>query len=306
MMKKFPQLADINQYFPKTAVALGTFDGVHIGHQKIISQAVDLGRESGGSSVVFTFDNHPLSVINPRHCPPQIITPADKATLIANLGADALLSIPFTRDFLNLSPQDFISLLVENLQPEYLVVGPNYHFGYKGAGTPDTLRQAGDKYGFTVIIHPAVYIQKTLVSSTTIRKYIQEGRVDQAAALLGRSPSFRGEVIVGDGRGRKIGFPTANLTVDQNLVIPGNGVYAVLINIDSVVHKGVANIGVNPTFQVNPRRIEVYIFDYSRDLYGQTITIDFLHKLRNERKFTGVEELSRQIRHDIEEARKYY
>ena len=248
-MKIFSNLSDLNHKFTNTAVALGTFDGVHIGHQKVISSAIDLAKQSAGMSVVFTFANHPLTIINPRRCPLQISTFSEKEKLIENLGVDVLLSIPFTKEFLHLSPQDFILELAEYLQPSYLVVGPNYHFGYHGAGTPDTLRLAGEKHGFSVVIQPAVYHNNVLASSTIIRKLILDGKVDQAASLLGRNLSLRGVVITGDGRGRMLGFPTANLAVDQGLVIPGNGVYAVKVNIDSLSYNAVANIGVNPRFR---------------------------------------------------------
>lgn len=305
-MKIFTQMTDMKQQFAKTAVALGTFDGVHTGHQMIIGQAVDLAKSSGTTSVVFTFSNHPLSIIDPSRCPPQIVTPEYKAELIAELGADILLTIPFTKEFLQLSPERFINLMLEYLDPSFLIIGPNYHFGYKGAGTPETLTSAGKSHSFQVIVHPAVYVDDIIVSSTTIRQYIQEGKVDQAARLLGRHPRFHGPVTTGEGRGKGMGYPTANLAINEGLVIPGNGVYAVYVHLGDKRYKGVANIGVNPTFQGKSRRIEVFVLDFAGDLYNQFITVDFLQKLRDERTFTNVDELTAQIQLDINVAHKYY
>jgi len=306
-MKIFTQLADLKQQqFSQTAVALGTFDGVHIGHQKIIHQAVGLAASSGGASVVFTFANHPLSVINPRRCPPQIVTAEYKSELIQNLGVDVLLSIPFTEDFLRLTPEEFIILLLSHLKPANLVIGPNYHFGHKGSGTPETLKIAGQKHGFNVVVHPAVYVQNIMASSTSIRRFIHEGNIDQATLLLGRPPRVGGTVVTGDGRGKKLGYPTANIAIDNKLVIPANGVYAVEVQLDDKRYNGVANIGINPTFTEQTRRIEVFLLDFDANLYDQIILVDFLAKLRDEKAFHSVDELTNQIAQDISNAQKYY
>ncbi|MDR3592202.1 MAG: bifunctional riboflavin kinase/FAD synthetase [Negativicutes bacterium] len=305
-MKTYTHLTDLPRQIRKTAVALGTFDGIHIGHQKIITAAVELAAKAGSASVVFTFSNHPLTVIDPRRCPPQITTADEKARLIAALNVDILLSIPFTKDFLQLAPREFIALLVKHLRPGHLIVGPNYHYGYKGEGTPENLKAAGEASGFDVFVHPAVYLHSQLVSSTSIRQLIQQGRVNQARHLLGRPPRISGSVIVGDRRGRNLGFPTANIAIDDSLVTPGNGVYAVRSQVAGKHYNGVANIGHNPTFPANTRRIEVFLLDFSGDLYGQNIDVDFLEKLRDEKKFASVDELTAQIAEDIRTAHKYY
>jgi len=305
-MKIFTQLTDLPRQITKTAVALGTFDGIHIGHQKIISTAVDLAKKSGGTSVVFTFSNHPLAAIDPHRCPPQIITPADKAKLIENLNVDILLSVPFTQDFLHLAPQEFIAVMLKHLRPSHLVIGPNYHFGYKGEGSPDTLKAAGAVSGFEVIVHPAVYLNNLVVSSTSIRQFIQQGKIAQAGLLLGRPPRISGTVIAGDRRGRNLGYPTANIAIDDKLVTPGNGVYAVRSQVANKQYNGVANVGYNPTFLGKSRRIEVYLLNFSGDLYGQTMDVDFLEKLRDEKKFASIDELTAQIADDLVNAHKYY
>jgi riboflavin kinase/FMN adenylyltransferase len=290
--------------FAKTAVALGTFDGVHVGHQRIISQAVALARESGATGVVFTFGNHPLSVIAPDRCPPLIVSPEYKAELIAGLGADVLLSIPFTADFLQLTPRQFIDLLVERLRPAFLVVGDNYSFGHRGAGNPELLRQAGRELGYEVIIPPTVLVDDQPVSSTLIRQHILAGRVGEAARFLGRPFRLSGVVTAGDGRGRTLGFPTANLVATGEQIIPADGVYAVLVQAGGQSYQGVANIGANPTFNGLSHRTEVHVFDFSGDLYDRTITVDFMARLRGEESFAGPEKLREQISRDVVAARE--
>lgn len=305
-MKIFTHLAKIGEPPQKSVVALGTFDGVHIGHQKIINQAVRLAEENGDLSVVFTFSNHPLSIIDHRRCPPQIATPEYKAELIAALGVDVLLTIPFTKEFLKISSDDFITLLLEYLHPRKVIVGPNYHYGYKGKGNPETLEEAGSKNAFEVLVHPAVYEDHLLVSSTKIRQLIQEGKIERASRLLGRSPRVSGVVVAGDGRGRGLGYPTANIALGRHLVYPGNGIYAVYVHSNGQRYAGVANIGVNPTFNGTTRHIEVFILNFTGNIYGQNIEVDFLAKLRDEKHFAGVDELTKQIALDIEKAGKYF
>lgn len=302
-MEVISTLAGLGGRFAKTAVALGTFDGVHVGHQRIISQAVALARDTQAVSAVFTFSNHPLSVIAPDRCPPLIVSPDYKAELIAALGADVLLSIPFTADFLRLTPRQFIDLLVENLRPAYLVVGDNYSFGYHGTGNPQLLRQAGRESGYEVVIPPPVTVEGQLVSSTVIRQHIQAGRVEEASRLLGRPFRLSGVVAAGDGRGRTLGFPTANLEAIECQVIPADGVYAVRVEADGRRYRGVANIGTNPTFNGLSRRTEVHILDFSGDLYANTILVDFITRLRGEQSFAGADSLKDQINRDVAAAR---
>lgn len=305
-MQVYTRLADLHGKVANTAVALGTFDGLHVGHQHIISQAVTLARKSGGPSVVFTFSNHPLSVIDPTRCPPLIVTPAYKAELIAALGVDILLSVAFDRRLLGLAPDAFISLLVDNLRPSYIVVGPNYSFGHRGAGTPDMLARTGEHRGFEVIIPEGVEKDGTLVSSTRIRQLLAAGEVTRAASLLGRPFRIGGLVTTGEGRGRGLGFPTANINPADGQVIPADGVYAAYVQSGGVRYRGVVNIGPNPTFQGRHRRIEVHILDFAGNLYGQPILVDFLARIRDERTFSGAAELKAQIARDIAAANGYY
>ncbi|MBP2650266.1 MAG: riboflavin biosynthesis protein RibF [Firmicutes bacterium] len=304
-MKICNQLSELESKSVKTTVALGTFDGVHIGHQKIIGQAVDMAKQTNTVSVVFTFQNHPLSVIDPDQCPPQIDSLESKTALIKKLGVDILLQVPITDEFLNLSPDKFIDLLCQYLNPACLVVGPNYSYGYKGAGDHELLKKAGLKRGFAVIVHPPVYVGNTLVSSTTIRQYIQAGKVELAAELLGRPHQIKGPVINGDKRGRELGFPTANLSLQDGCIMPNDGVYAVYVDLDGRKYPAVANIGNNPTFNGVSHRTEIHIIDFAQDLYGQQLIVAFMAKIRDEVKFSGIEELKKQLSHDIKTARQY-
>lgn len=300
------EMTNLNVNFSGIAIALGTFDGIHIGHQKIISRAVELAKQINGTSVVFTFSNHPLSVVAPERCPLQIITQDYKAELIQALGVDVLLTIPFTSQFLQLSAAQFISLILKNLSPKHIVVGPNYFFGYKRSGTPEMLLLAGTQHGFNVEIHPTVYINDTIVSSTLIRQMITTGNVDQAAHLLGRPFKIKGIVIHGAKRGRELGYPTINLEVANQLVLPADGVYAVSLTIENTQYNGIANIGNNPTFNGIDRRLEVHILDFAGNLYGQSVAISFLKHIRGQITFSSPAELKLQICQDIRAAQIYF
>jgi len=305
-MEIFNKIVKLSADFPGITIALGAFDGIHIGHQKIISRAVDLAKQINGTSVVFTFSNHPLSVVAPQRCPLQLITQDYKAELIQELGVDVLLTIPFTPEFLKLSALEFINLTLKNLSPQHIVVGPNYFFGYKRSGTPEFLQQAGAEHGFNVEIHPTVYVNERIVSSTLIRQMILTGNIDQATQFLGRLVKVKGIVIHGAQRGREMGYPTINLEVATQLILPADGVYAVSLCLGNTRYNGVANIGNNPTFQGNDRRLEVHILDYSGDLYGEWVTVSFIKHIRDQITFASSAELKSQIFKDIVSAQIYF
>jgi len=305
-MEIFTEIIRLCDKYSNITVALGTFDGVHVGHQKIIGRAVELAKSIAGTSVVFTFSNHPLSIIDPARCPLQLITNEHKAELMQELGVDVLFNIPFTPDFLKLSPTDFITLLRANLQPKHIVVGPNYSFGYRGAGTPEFLRTAGEVSHFEVEVHPAVCINGNIVSSTVIRHLITEGNVAEASRLLGQPFKLKGIVISGDKRGRTLGFPTANLQIPEGFAVPNNGVYAVYVYIENRQYNGIVNIGTNPTFKGATRHIEAHVLNFAHDLYDKYIEIAFLNRIRGEKTFSSAEDLKSQICQDIHSAYKYY
>jgi len=304
-MELFTELADISRY-ENIAIALGTFDGIHAGHQQIIGQAVQLAEQSAGTSVVFTFRNHPLSIIDPERCPAFIMPEKDKVEIIAAMGVDILMSIPFDTKFLQLTPDEFIQLLIRHFCPAHIVVGPNYTFGYRGQGTSETLKEAGLVYNFDVKIPQAVLVDGCLVSSTLIRQLITDGNVQQAAKLLGRPFVMDGKVIGGDQRGRQLGYPTANLPIPAGMVIPADGVYAVRIYTGSSWFNGLANVGVNPTFDGQTRRIEVFILNFNDDLYDKEVRISFLSRLRGEVRFSGADALKEQIMRDIKDAQVFF
>ncbi len=306
-MELCTELSQLKDKYANICIALGTFDGVHRGHQQVIGAAVERAREIGGTSLVFTFSNHPLSVVAPERCPVRLMSNEEKKSVMQELGVDVLVNIPFTQEVLSIGAEDFIRMLIEAYEPKFVVVGPNYTFGYKNQGNSELLKEFGKKYGFEVKIHEAVCDTDDLISSTLIRGYINDGNVEKTADLLGRDFRLTSTVVHGDERGRTIGFPTANLDLPPEAAVPNNGVYAVrAITADGVIHSAVANIGTNPTFDGIYRHIEVHILDFAADIYGQELTIEFLAKLRNEQKFSGIEALVNQLHQDVETAKKYF
>jgi riboflavin kinase/FMN adenylyltransferase len=283
-------------------VTLGNFDGVHRGHQKIIRRAIARARALGGSSVVYTFDPHPLNVLRPEQEPPKITTFDEKAHLIAILGVDYLVCEHFTKRFAQKTPEDFLQdVICKRLQPSEIVIGHDYSFGKGRNGSVELLEHAGLQQGFSVHVEPDIRDRNIPVRSTTIRNLITEGRVSLAAKLLGSDYRMSGMVV--HGKKRRIGFPTANLSHVKDLV-PHNGVYAVLADTPYGTYAGVVNIGFNPTFDGKKRTIETHLFDFKDDLYGRDITLRFVRKIRLEKKFGSVEELKQQIARDIKKARQ--
>lgn len=297
-MQVYHKLKDFTKKYPRMAVALGMFDGVHIGHQSIIRRAVDLARSAAGTSAVFTFSNHPLSVLSPQHMPLQLGTEALKEQLIGELGVDVLVSIPFTREFAQRTPEEFLELLRADFAPRFVVTGPNYTFGQRGRGTHRQLLRDGPAYGFQTEICPAVLRGGRIVSSTRIRALIAEGELAMANDFLGHPFRLVERVIHGDRRGRTLGFPTANLPILPGVAMLPNGAYAVRVAYDGQWYGGMASIGSNPTFEGCSRRVEVNIADFSADIYDRELTVDFLAKLRDEQRFASAEQLVRQLTKD--------
>ena len=305
-MQVYHKLKDFTQKYPRISVALGMFDGVHIGHQSIIRRAVELARKVHGTSAVFTFSNHPLSVLSPEHMPPQIGTEALKEQQACELGVDLFVCIPFTRDFAQRTPEEFLALLRDDFAPRYVVTGPNYTFGQKGRGTHRQLLREGADYGFHAEICPAVLRNGRPVSSTRIRALIAEGELAMANDFLGHPFRLVERVIHGDRRGRTLGFPTANLPILPGVAMLPNGAYAVRVAYDGQWYGGMASIGSNPTFAGCSRRVEVNIEDFSADSYDRAIVVDFLAKLRDEQTFASADQLVRQLRKDRENAEKIW
>ena len=288
-------------------VAVGTFDGVHIGHQALISRAVSLAREADVPCVVFTFQNHPLSVLAPQRVPSFLSSSEERRRVFASLSVDFVIEEPFTKELASLSAEGFLSRLVETLAPRTVVVGENFSFGAGGRGTPEFLALQGKNMGFHVEKVPLLSHAGETVSSTRIRVLLSAGDVRLAGELLGRPFSIAGVVVHGDERGRTLGFPTANLLPPKGEACPANGAYAVCVVLESGEEKiGVANVGSNPTFDGNERRVEAHLLDFSGDLYGQDITVRFVERLRAEKKFPSPEALVGQIRRDEQKAREIF
>jgi len=285
----------------KVSLAIGMFDGVHLGHQQVIRQAVGDAEQHEGLAVAITFDRHPNSIVAPERVPPLIYTQPQKLRALASLGVNATLVIPFTREFSVQSAEAFIRLLAENFGPVHSIcVGSSFVFGHKRSGNVDLLQQLGRKVGFIVHGLAAVSLDNEVVSSTRIRESVRQGDLNRASQMLGREYALSGAVVRGDELGRKIGFPTANLDV-TGLLVPPNGVYAVHAYIDGERRRAVANIGMRPTLRnaVPELRVEAHLLDFSGDIYGKDIELTFVEKLRDEQKFSSIEELREQIGRDV-------
>ena len=297
-MEKYSQLVDFSSKYPNIVVALGMFDGLHIGHQEIIRTAVAKAQEINGTALVFSFANHPRSVIAPEGAPRRIGSDAVRARILNHLGADALVEIPFTSDFAETSADDFMQLLQRCFAPKYIVVGENYTFGRGGKGTTALLREKSETYGFQLIVCPSVMRDGAPVSSTRIRALIAQGELARVREYLGYPFTIIGTVIHGQARGRTLGFPTANIALREDYERLPNGVYAVTVMHQGLLYCGVANIGNNPTFDGCDRRLEVHLFDFSGNLYDSEIMVTFYEKIRDELRFASVDALIAQIAED--------
>lgn len=305
-MKQFNTLEEIKD-IKETVIALGNFDGVHKGHQELIRRTVKSARMAGLKSAVFTFTNHPKNVLAGRPVIKNIMYPEDKAEIIKSLGVDYLFSLEFNKFIQHLSAEEFVQkLLIDTFKMREAYCGFNYHYGYKAEGNPETLIRAGLKAGFGIHVLEPYKIDGNLVSSTLIRKLIREGKVGECPKYMGRNYSVRGEVVVGNKIGRTIGFPTSNLLIDETMVTPAHGVYVTYCIYNGVYYQGVTNVGIKPTIGDNKKNIETHIFNFSSELYGKQIRVEFLERLRPEMKFNSVQELSEQIARDCEKAKLYH
>lgn len=294
----------------RCVLTIGVFDGVHRGHAELINHAVKAGRARGVPVVLMTFDPHPMEVVFPGNHPAQLTTLTRRAELVEELGIDVFLVMPFTSDFMKLTPERYIhELLVEHLHVVEVVVGENFTFGKKAAGNVDMLRKAGERFGFAVEAMSLVaehHRNETVTfSSTYIRACVDAGDMVAAAEALGRPHRVEGVVVRGDGRGRVLGFPTANVAPPMYSAIPADGVYAARL-----VRRGqreplmaAVSVGTNPTFSGRERRVEAYALDFDGDLYGERLALDFVAHLRGQVRYDSVEPLIAQIRQDVERTR---
>ena len=305
-MKIFNSLDEINKVEP-TVVALGNFDGVHRGHQEIINRSVKEAETAGLKSAVFTFSNHTSTLLKNVEPVKNILYHDEKVRILEGMGIDYLFNIPFTEEILNMSPLDFIEkILVEKFNIREAYCGFNYRFVYRAQGNPEVLMKEGIKRGFGIHVQEPFEIDGIVVSSTYIRKLIQEGRMEECTRFMGRMYSISGEIVKGNMLGRTIGFPTCNITVDNTMVTPPNGVYITMCTIDGIRHPGVTNVGVKPTVGTYEKNIETHVFNFDEDVYGKTISVDFIRHTRGEKKFEDIEALKSQIASDCIQAKAYH
>ncbi len=282
------------------ALALGFFDGVHKGHQKLLEKTMAVAEENHWLSGVMTFKSHPLNLIFPAYAPKMITTNAQKMAVMKAMGIDRIFINPFTEELMNLSPEAFIrDYLLLKYNVKHLVVGFNYTFGYKGAGTTKDLVDFGDEYGFAVSVMPPCVIGGETVSSTRIRELIATGKVEAVPPLLGRPYAVEGEIVTGKRLGHTFDVPTANLQPDVAAIMPSTGVYFTKVTLDGKQYDGLTNLGYNPTFDKHPYSIETYIYDFNQNIYGHHLKVSFLKKIRDEIKFESVDALITRIKHDI-------
>ena len=318
-MRRWHGLDDVPADWGRSIVTIGVFDGVHRGHQRLVDRTAELARELRSPAVVITFDPHPDEVVRPGTHPPLLCTPRRRAELLAELGADAVMVLPFTLELSRMGPDEFIqSVLVDRLHAERVVVGEDFRFGHRAKGDVSLLQELGAKYDFEAEGVPLVADGRP-ISSTLVRERLAEGDVEAAARLLGRPHRVEGVVVRGAQRGRDLGFPTANLESLPHTAIPRDGVYAGYLNCPGYAElqgdrsaghpdarwPAAISIGVNPTFEGGERTVEAYALDRDDlDLYGAHVGVDFTARLRDTLKFDSVEELVERMRQDVEATRE--
>jgi len=292
--------------FDKSVVTIGKFDGIHKGHEVLIEKTVDYSKQEQLTSVVFTFKNSPISYFS-NIITREIITEVEKMNKLKLLGVDVVIDIPFNKDMAEISAQDFVKqILVDKLGAKKLIIGHDFAFARKREGTPPILKILGKKYGFDVEVIEPVVINNIRVSSTHVKDLIYAGRVDEIKNYLGRNYAIEGTVIHAKQLGRTLGFPTANLRLQENLIIPKRGIYATKVHIGNEVYVGATNIGYNPTVNGEKMSVETNILQFDKDIYGKTIKLEFLERIRDEKKFKDLKELKLQLKMDTNYIYKKY
>lgn len=289
-----------------TVATVGTFDGVHLGHWSVLQEISRRANAAGRRSVLVTFDPHPLRVIRPDHAPQLLTTPIEKKEILAESGLEYAVFLSFTKELSRYEPRRFVEeVLIGRLGVEELVIGYDHGFGRDRSGDPETLRAIGEELGFSVDVVPPVHAEGEAVSSSRIRAALARGDVPVARACLGRPYSVRGVVVRGDGRGRELGFPTANLRIaERDKLIPPQGIYAVRAVLRTGTYAGALHLGPRPTFKGSPPTIELHVLDFDRDIYGEDVRVDFIRYVREIRPFGTIAALVEQMREDVEIARQ--
>ncbi|BEP16471.1 bifunctional riboflavin kinase/FAD synthetase [Acidothermaceae bacterium B102] len=312
-MQLWSDLTEVPADLGTSVVAIGVFDGVHMGHRVIISRAVGAARQAGVPAVLLTFEPHPAEVVRPEEAPLRLTSAEAKAVFVADLEVDAMLVLAFTPELSHVEPEEFVrAVLHDALHAQTIVVGDNFRFGRRAAGNVEALRAFGPSYGFSVDAVGLVEVEGRTVSSSEIRGYIAAGDVDDAAILLGRLPSVSGPVVRGDARGRELGYPTANLALEPRTAVPADGVYAGwLVRADPAQRLPAAiSVGTNPTFDGVERRVEAFVLGSPAgpgehgylDLYDEQVRVEFAHRLRGMVRFDSVDDLVVQMARDVEQA----
>src|SRR5438128_6234995 len=305
-METVRSISELSKLPGSLFLAIGVFDAVHRGHQAVISTSAEHSRSANGTPVVVTFDPHPEKVLRPQVAPHLLTATPHKIALIRDLGVAHLLIITFDKQFAATEPEEFVHELVEHSKPlREICVGHEWSFGKNRRGNLKLLNQFGARFDFGVVGIPPVTVNGELVSSTTIRQAVEAGDLPKAARMLGREYTILGTVVSGDDRGKKIGFPTANLSA-HNEQFPPNGVYFAQAKLDGVMYPGVMNLGYRPTVDTgkSERILEIHLVDFERDIYGKDVEVRFIRYLRPEKKFESVEALARQIDLDVKQARE--
>jgi riboflavin kinase/FMN adenylyltransferase len=296
---------ELAKYKPEkdTLLTIGVFDGVHLGHKHLISELKERARKQNLMSGVVTFRRHPQDVLSPKTRLPYLTDLEQRVNLLKNEGVEVVVTLSFTPELAKLGVREFVSLLKEYLRMRGLVVGPDFALGRNRGGDVNTLRTLGKEINFSVAVVSLVMINGGVVSSTAIRKALADGNMKKVHNLIGRLFSLHGRVVSGTGRGRELGFPTANLGVSPGQALPADGVYATRAYISDKTYQSVTSIGTRPTFDGKERVVEVYILDYNGNLYGQELKIDVVERLRGEERFKTVDELKKKMAEDVKQGR---
>lgn len=284
----------------KTYIALGSFDGLHMGHMGLINKTIELSKQNNVKSMVCTFKNHPLSIINKDKMPKLIMDNVSKLKLLESSKIDIVNLVNFDYEYMKISPEDFIVNMINHYNVKGLVVGFNYRFGFKNSGDIELLKKYSIKLGFELHIIDSVKYENEVVSSSRIRTLILEGKVNEANRMLLTPFMLKGEIISGKQLGRELGFPTANLKYDESFILPKNGVYYTIVEYKQRFYKGMTSVGINPTVQTkaNTIFIETYILDFDKNIYGDELKLYFIKWMRDEIKFNSLEELINQLNSD--------
>lgn len=285
-------------------VALGSFDGIHQGHLKLINKAIEISKENNGLSMVYTFTNHPLTVINKEKAPKLIMDSKTKLEILDKLGIDMVCLVDFNQQFMHIEPEEFINILVERYNAKGIIVGFNYRFGHQNRGDIKLLQELSERLNFDLHVVSPYKSANEVVSSTKIRMSITEGNVQEATELLNRPFLLRGEVIDGKKLGRTIGFPTANLKINEDMVLPKIGVYYTNVEYFGEIYKGITSVGLNPTVCGKNITVETYILNFDKNIYGDELKVYFIERIRNEEKFNSLDALKNQLYKDKEFAKK--